>query len=497
MRFGALTAARAALVAGPTVLAFFAGGYFDEPRAWAGAVAWLLVAVALLAGERPLPRWRGEWLAIAGLAAFAGWTLLSTTWAPIAGSAYHAGQIVVLYLGGLLAAAMLLRPLGWQRAVEPALAAGALAVIGYGISERVLPGVLHFARSHSAYGRLEQPLTYWNAMGELAALGFVLCARLGGDATRSRGHRTLAAAASVVLGLGLYLSFSRGALFACFAGLVVLAAIAPSREQLQSIAVSLGGSALVSLAASSFRGVTALAGDQSARERDGAIVLVLVAVVVSLTAGLQWYLARSAQSSPVRLPRATPVVAVALISAGLAVAILAGAKERSSGPLTTGANRLVTLQSNRYDYWRVAMRAFRDEPVRGVGAGGWAVYWLRYRTINEFAQDAHSLPLQTLAELGIVGLALLSAFVAGIGVAARRAHKFAPALAAGPIAGFVVWLAHSPLDWDWQMPAVTLIAIGLAGTLLAIGETPRLRLPEAGGALSDDTVRPSLESPPR
>ena len=44
------------------------------------------------------------------------------------------------------------------------------------------------------------------------------------------------------------------------------------------------------------------------------------------------------------------------------------------------------------------MRAFADEPLRGVGAGGWSVYWLRYRTVDEFAQDAHSLPLQTLAE---------------------------------------------------------------------------------------------------
>ena len=40
-------------------------------------------------------------------------------------------------------------------------------------------------------------------------------------------------------------------------------------------------------------------------------------------------------------------------------------------------------------------------------------------------------------------------------------------MAAGPIAGFVVYVAHAPLDWDWQMPAVTLVAIVLAGALLA------------------------------
>ncbi len=122
---------------------------------------------------------------------------------------------MILYLGTLLAAAALLRDRGWQRIVEPASPLGVLIVIGYGISERLLPGLLHFQRSVSAQGRLEQPLTYWNAMGELAALGVVLCARLAGDATRPRWLRLGAMrrrrAAS---GMGLYLSFSRGALFA-------------------------------------------------------------------------------------------------------------------------------------------------------------------------------------------------------------------------------------------------------------------------------------------
>jgi O-antigen ligase len=98
------------------------------------------------------------------------------------------------------------------------------------------------------------------------------------------------------------------------------------------------------------------------------------------------------------------------------------------------------------------------------------VYWLRYRHIEEFAHDAHSLPLQTLAELGIVGFASLLAFLTGIFLAARAALQWAPARAAGPAATAVVYVAHAPLDWDWQMPAVTLIAIILAGVLIALAE---------------------------
>ena len=49
MRAALLSGARTALLAGPTVLAFFSGGYFDGPRAWAGLIAWALVAIALVA----------------------------------------------------------------------------------------------------------------------------------------------------------------------------------------------------------------------------------------------------------------------------------------------------------------------------------------------------------------------------------------------------------------------------------------------------------------
>lgn len=469
MRNAALTGARAVLLGGPTALAFFSGGYFDEARAWAGLGAWALVVVALLLDPRALPRGRAAWLALAGLAGLAAWTLLSITWAPVAGSAYDAGQLVILYVGALLAAVMLLRGRRTQWAVEPALAAGALIVIGYGISERLLPGVLHFARSSSAEGRLEQPLTYWNAMGELAAIGLLLCARLVGDATRPAALRSAAAAAAAPLGMGLYISFSRGALFAFVAGLVALVVLAPRLEQFLGILTTVVAGALAAAAAAPFSGVTGLAGHQATRERQGAIVLALLVVIAAAAAITQWFLTRRG-SREIRLPRRAPWIAVAVICAGLALAIVAGAKEQTSQTLSGGAGRLLTLNSNRYAYWRVAIRAFEHAPLRGVGAGGWAVWWLRYRTVPEFAQDAHSLPLQTLAELGLVGLALLAAFLAGIGLAARAAQRAVPALAAGPIAAFVVYIAHSPLDWDWQMPAVTLVAIALAGALLALAE---------------------------
>lgn len=488
-------AARLALLAGPTALAFFSGGYFDSARAWAGLAAWILVVVGLLLRPSALPRgrhgwlargrhgWlalgRHGWLALGGLGALAGWTLFSTLWAPIAGNAWHAGQIVFLYLGALLATVLLISSPGAQRLVDPALAAGTLIVIGYGMSDRFLPGLIRFTLSVSAQGRLEQPLTYWNAMGEVAAIGLVLCARLAGDAGRAARLRMLAASAAALLGMGLYLSFSRGALFAGAAGLVTLVIAAGRREQLRAALLCVGAAAVAAAACTPFAGVTSLQGSISTREGQGAIVLALLVVVAGTAATAQWLMIRRERPAALRLPPLTPVIATAVIGAGLALAIVVGAKESGGAakPLSSGATRLVTLQSNRYDYWRVALRAFAQAPLHGVGAGGWSVYWLRWRTVSEFAQDAHSLPVQVLAELGVVGLALLAVFLAGVGLAAARGLR-RTSLAVGPLAGCVAYIAHSPLDWDWQMPAVTLIAIVLAGALLATAESPGVALRE-------------------
>src|SRR5919198_1530530 len=164
----------------------------------------------------------------------AAWTALSLIWAPLGGRAQDDLQRLLLYLAYFTAALALLRGPVVRRWLEPAVAMGALVVVGYGLSERLLPGLLEFDRSRSAKGRLEQPLTYWNAEGAVAAVGLILAVRIAGDPRRGRALRGVAAAAGVPLGLGVYLSFSRGALAAVAAGMVVLIALSPElRPQLR------------------------------------------------------------------------------------------------------------------------------------------------------------------------------------------------------------------------------------------------------------------------
>jgi hypothetical protein len=40
-------------------------------------------------------------------------------------------------------------------------------------------------------------------------------------------------------------------------------------------------------------------------------------------------------------------------------------------------------------------------------------------------------------------------------------------LAATAAAGFATFAVHAGIDWDWEMPVVTLVSLGCAGALLA------------------------------
>ena len=60
-----------------------------------------------------------------------------------------------------------------------------------------------------------------------------------------------------------------------------------------------------------------------------------------------------------------------------------------------------------------------------------------------------------------------------MGFAARRAVRRDAAAAAGAIAVCTTWALHASIDWDWQMPAVTLPALVLAGGLVALARGAR------------------------
>jgi hypothetical protein len=472
------TAGTALLLAGPTVLAFFSGGYFDEPRLVAAAMAWTAVFGLAIWGPSPLPRSRSGWATVGGLAGIAAWTAVSLLWAPLGAPAGDNLQRLLLYVGVLLVAIALLRDARARRWVEPALALGALVVTCYGLSGRLLPGIVELTSSLKAQGRLEQPISYWNAEGLLAAMGFVLCMRLAGDRTRPAAVRVLSAAAAAPLGAGVYLTYSRSAIAAGMVGAIVLLAIAPSLTQLRAILSGFVSAVLAATACAAFAGVASLDGTHSDLVREGAIVLsLLIAIAGAAALAAAWMVVAERRGTlrlgtieRVRRLPAIAGVAATLVVVGLVVADLeeSGRADRIPGQ----PSRISTVTSHRNEFWRVGIDAFADHPFGGVGSGGFRVVWREQRRVSMAALEVHSLVLEMATELGIPGLLMLGLFLGGVAGAARTAiRRFGPAVA-GASAVAVVWLLAASVDWHWQLPAVSMPFLILVGLLVAESERP-------------------------
>jgi O-Antigen ligase len=500
MRKWVLASGAAALLAGATALAFFSGGFFDRPRLIAGIAAFALVVVAAVLSPKPLPTTTAGRLALAGILVLTTWTALSLIWAPLGGRAQDDLQRLLLYLGFFVAALALLRGPVVRRLLEPAVAGGALIVVGYGLTERLLPGVVEFDRSETASGRLEQPLTYWNAEGAIAAVGLLLAVRIAGNPGRPKPLRAAAAAAGVPMGLGVYLTFSRGALAAVAAGMVVLLALAPQgRPQLRAAVAVLGAAALAALVASRLPTVESLHRGETGDAGDGLLMLGALVLLAAVAAALVVRQPRRELRAP-SLPVSRPAVvvtlsAVALLVAAIGATALEGEPEGTSPQETTGAERFGSIDSNRYRYWQVAAESWADRPLIGLGSGGFLVEWRKQRDRVDESADAHSLYVETAAELGVIGLGALLLFLGGVAAAAVRLYRRYPGAATGPAAGLAAWAVHAGLDWNWEMPAVTLQALLLAAAVVAWSEAGDAAYGDPSPA--DRTRRRDYETRPR
>jgi hypothetical protein len=136
--------------------------------------------------------------------------------------------------------------------------------------------------------------------------------------------------------------------------------------------------------------------------------------------------------------------------------------------------------NGRITLWDVALRQYRQDKLRGEGAGTYQTYFAQHRTANDYVTDAHSLYLQTLGEDGLVGLALLStALLSVLAVLATRLRSPRRSVYAALLAAALAWGIHNAIDWDWQMPAITLWLFIIGGHALAAPQ-PRGRTLGAG-----------------
>ena len=498
---GAATAAGAfAVVFG---LAVANGGYFPTSWGWSAlALLWAsAMALVVRAPARPTA------LEIAFLAAIGGlvvWIALSATWSSSLTRTVLELEHALVYLAGALAVLLLT-----QRRTVPHLLGGALAgitlVCAYGLATRLFPARLGTFDPVAGY-RLSEPLGYWNALAIIAAIGALLAlglaARSGAPAARA-----LAASGLVVLLPTLYFTFSRGGWIALAVG--VAAALALDGRRLQLITALLVLAPVPGLAvwlSSRSGALTRQSSPLEEASHDGHWLALAILVLALVAAGLAVALSqaerrlrpgrafRRAYAGALILALSLALAAV-FVHYGSPPALVVRAYDAFNAPppqVTTDLNdRLFSFSGNgRPELWGTAWDLAQAQPLLGSGAGTFERYWLQHRPTDLKVRDAHSLYLETLAELGPVGMAVLLAALALPVAAAIRArrHPLVPAA----LGAYVAYLVHAGVDWDWEMTAVTLAALlcGAACLLSArldscrpLGRKPRLGLLAAAFAI--------------
>ena len=445
------------------------GGWWPTTWGWA-ALALLFVAAAALILQPTVALGRLDLAMLGSLGALTAWTGLSALWSESPPQTILELERAAMYLGGVLALLLVARRRSVGAALGGLLAAD-VAICLYALATRLVPDRLD--RPGASVGfRLAGVFGYPNALGIIAVLGLLLALGFCADARPAR-IRALAGAATVPLALALYLANSRGSWISLAAGLAAAVALTPRRLQLaRALAPLLVVGAVVIWLASRSRPVT-LWDDPLAAAHDGHLLVaasVLLAVAVALVA------ARPTRAT-IGVAAAVAVLAIAVAPSSPARVVLAlGAQ---GGPIavpgaplpgTTPGDRLFSATSNsRTEYWRVAAADFRRHPVAGSGAGTFVREWYRERRIETGVQDAHSLYLETLAELGVVGLALLLAVLAVPPIAATRVRG--EPLVVGAFGAFTAFAVHAAVDWDWELPAVTFAGL-LCGCVLVVAARP-------------------------
>lgn len=458
------------------------------------AVWWILlagVAIGALPGRRP---GKLAWVALGLFAAFLLWTVLSLIWTESAERTSADVARVAGYLGAFALAVFSGGAANGRRMVA-AVGAGIAFVTIVALLSRLHPAWFPEADQTARFlssgrERLSYPLNYWNGLAALIAIGGPLLLQLATTA-RSLIARAIAAAVLPAMMLAAFFTLSRGGIAAAVIAIAVFLALTSDRlpKLLTTLLAGAGGAVLIAVATQ--RDALQHALGNSAAHQQGDEVLV-IALVVCLVVGLaQAGISLALQGD--RRPSWTVVShRQSLAAAGVAAVVVLiaaaawGAPGRASdgwdefkgeeGP-GKGSERLVSVAGeSRYQFWGAALDENASKPLTGTGSGTFEYWWARNADVPEIVRDTHSLYLQTLGELGLVGLALLAAFLAVLLVGGgryvlRASGEGRPHLAAA-LAGCTAFCLTAVVDWMWQMPVLAIAFLLLGSVLVTAEERP-------------------------
>ncbi len=283
---------------------------------------------------------------------------------------------------------------------------------------------------------------YANAMAIASVLALLLGLGIAADFS-SRRARVAAAVALVPLASALALTGGRAAWGALFVGAGFALVVSPNRPRTLVVWlwVLLVPEAAVALLTAADPTNARIVGVNADRLGDRLLVAVVALTALAVVPAL--IATRSPAASVRRGVSRRARVAVTFVA--LAVVLL------------VGVTRVPELAGDRPIFWRVAAAEFEKSPLLGSGAGTYVQVWLERRPVDSTVRDAHSIVVETMSELGVVGLALVLLLV-GVplvwGLRARR-RPLVPAVTGA----FAAYAVHAAVDWDWEMPAVTLAAL--------------------------------------
>ena len=466
------------------------GGYDPLVHDQVGIAVWWILLAGVLVGALPRRRFGPlAWAAAGLLAAFVAWTALSLVWTESVDRTWADTARVATYLG-VFALALFLRGPRAARLTVGAVGAGIATVAVVGLLSRLhpawFPEAAQTARFLSDSGeRLAYPLNYWNALAALIAIGMPLLLEIATGA-RSVVLRGLAAATLPALMLTASFTLSRGGIAAAVLSLAIFLALSSDRlPKALALLVAAAGGAILVLAAASRDALRHGVLNTTAESQGDSLLLIaaLVCLAVGLVqAALSMGLARGLRPRWTHVSRRRSLVILLVgVLAALILAVAVGAPGRASdawhefkrGDVPQGGGRLSSAGGEgRYEFWSVAVEENASDPLTGSGSGTFEYWWNRNGS-GGTVRDTHSLYFQTLGELGIVGIALLAAFLALILAGGARAviratsdDRSPPAAA---LAGCLAFFFTAIFDWMWQVPVLVVAVVLLASVLVDFG----------------------------
>jgi O-antigen ligase len=469
-------------------LALAGGGFDVSSRHIAGLAVWLVVIALLVFGagsavkpERPL-YWAGGLIVCLSLLC-----AISSLWSGSVELSVIEADRVAVYLGFFVAAFLIAQTDERRQRFAEGLAISAAFVAVLGLGSRLLPHVFNVAGSLGGEPRLEYPLGYWNANGAIFGIAVAMLLWTSRHAAW-KALRWLSVAAIPICLLAIYFTYSRGGLLSLLVACACLIALSKDRLWLlATLAIGALGALPAVLAVQARHSLAQNIANQASVRQGVTVLLILlagVALALLLFAALRREERREGQLSgrAVEISRNPKVLrgislTLALLAIAAVIAVGGRAWHQFSSPdiqfptSNPQAHFAGLSGAGRYDFYKVAIEAFGEKPLLGHGAGTYQFSWNQLRSIELPVHDAHSLYLESFAELGafggilvlgLVGWLLWCAFAAWRNAAEQERDRYAALLAA-----MLAFAVGAAFDWFWEIAGLGAIFFLAAGIVVA------------------------------